>query len=223
VTLAVTADLRRRFGLRDLEPITETTMTDDRLALIELVENQADSDLVREMLAFAAERIMETEVEARTGAAKGTRSAMREVQRNGYRDRDWDTRAGRIALEIPKLRKGSYFPSFLEPRRTAEKALVAVIQEAYVHGVSTRSGAAKAVLESLVPSPEPKGAPMPRRPHQGVSGILAGSSKRPLVGLRFRGVQGRFADARRPVSSRAISRSVQTTIHAGVTPRVPDC
>ena len=64
---------------------------------------------------------------------------MREVQRNGYRDRDWDTRAGRIALEIPKLRKGSYFPSFLEPRRTAEKALVAVIQEAYVHGVSTRS------------------------------------------------------------------------------------
>jgi len=60
-------------------------------------------------------------------------------QRNGYRDRDWDTRAGRIALEIPKLRKGSYFPSFLEPRRTAEKALVAVIQEACVHGVSTRS------------------------------------------------------------------------------------
>ena len=91
------------------------------------------------MLAFAAGRIMEAEVEARTGAAKGARTPMREVQRNGYRDRDWDTRAGRIALEIPKLRKGSYFPSFLEPRRTAEKALVAVIQEAYVHGVSTRS------------------------------------------------------------------------------------
>ncbi|MCB1328537.1 MAG: IS256 family transposase [Maritimibacter sp.] len=114
-------------------------MTDDRMALIELVEKQADCDLVREMLAFAADRIMETEVEARTGAAKGARSPMREVQRNGYRARDWDTRAGRIALEIPKLRKGSYFPSFLEPRRTAEKALVAVIQEAYVHGVSTRS------------------------------------------------------------------------------------
>jgi len=64
---------------------------------------------------------------------------MREVQRNGYRARDWDTRAGRIALEIPKLRKGSYLPSFLEPRRTAEKALVAVIQEAYVQGISTRS------------------------------------------------------------------------------------
>ncbi|MBN9678882.1 transposase, partial [Salipiger bermudensis] len=114
-------------------------MTDDRMTLIELVEKQADGDLVREMLAFAAERIMEVEVEARTGAAKGARSPLREVQRNGYRDRDWDTRAGRIALEIPRLRKGSYLPSFLEPRRTAEKALVAVIQEAYVHGVSTRS------------------------------------------------------------------------------------
>ena len=70
---------------------------------------------------------------------KGARSPFREVQRNGYRERDWDTRAGRITLEIPKLRKGSYLPSFPEPRRTAEKALVAVIQEAYVHGVSTRS------------------------------------------------------------------------------------
>jgi len=139
VTLAATADLRKRFGLRDLKPETETTMTEERMALIELVEKQADGDLVREMLAFAAERIMEAEVEARTGAARGARTPMREVQRNGYRDRDWDTRAGRIALEIPKLRKGSYFPSFLEPRRTAEKALVAVIQEAYVHGVSTRS------------------------------------------------------------------------------------
>ena len=82
-------------------------MTEERMALIELVEKQADGDLVREMLAFAAERIMEAEVEVRTGAAKGARSSMREAQRNGYRDRDWDTRAGRIALEIPKLRKGS--------------------------------------------------------------------------------------------------------------------
>lgn len=71
-------------------------MTDERMTLLELVEQQADGDLVREMLAFAAERIMEAEVEARTGAAKGTRSPLREVQRNGYRDRDWDTRAGRI-------------------------------------------------------------------------------------------------------------------------------
>jgi len=139
VTLAATVDLRQRFGLQHSKPKTEMTMTDERMALLELVEQQADGDLVREMLAFAADRIMEAEVETRTGAAKGARSPLREVQRNGYRDRDWDTRAGRIALEIPKLRKGSYLPSFIEPRRTAEKALVAVIQEAYVHGVSTRS------------------------------------------------------------------------------------
>ncbi len=109
------------------------------MALLELVEKSADADLVREMLAFAAERIMEAEVEAVAGAAKGARSALREAQRNGYRARDWDTRAGRIELAIPRLRKGSYFPSFLEPRRTAEKALVAVVQEAYVHGISTRA------------------------------------------------------------------------------------
>ena len=114
-------------------------MTDERMALIELIENQADTDLVRDMLSFAADKIMEVEVEARTGAAKGVRSPLREAHRNGYRARDWDTRAGRIELAIPKLRKGSYLPSFLEPRRTAEKALVAVIQEAYVHGISTRS------------------------------------------------------------------------------------
>lgn len=114
-------------------------MTDDRMALVELIEQGADSDLVREMLAFAAERMMDMEIEARTGAPSGTRSPARLTHRNGYRERCWDTRAGRIDLAIPKLRKGSYFPSFLEPRRTAEKALAAVIQEAYVHGVSTRS------------------------------------------------------------------------------------
>jgi putative transposase len=94
---------------------------------------------VRELLAFAAERMMELEVEAKTGAALGARSSARCTHRNGYRERAWETRAGRIDLAIPKLRKGSYFPSFLEPRRTAEKALTAVIQEAYVHGISTRA------------------------------------------------------------------------------------
>lgn len=114
-------------------------MTDERMTLIELVEKDADNDLVREMLAFAAERLMEMEVEAATGAPKGVPSPVRSVQRNGYRSRGWETRAGRIDLAIPRLRRGSYFPSFLEPRRTAEKALVAVIQEAYVQGISTRS------------------------------------------------------------------------------------
>jgi putative transposase len=114
-------------------------MTDERMTLIELVEKGADNDLVREMLAFAAERLMEMEVEAATGAPKGVPSPQRSVQRNGYRPRGWETRAGRIDLAIPKLRRGSCFPSFLEPRRTAGKALVAVIQEAYVQGISTRS------------------------------------------------------------------------------------
>src|SRR3712207_4448705 len=115
------------------------TMTHERMALIELIEKGADADLVRELLAFAAERLMELEVESKTGVPAGVRSADRLTQRNGYRERGWDTRAGRIDLCIPKLRKGSYFPSFLQPRRTAEKALTAVIQEAYVHGISTRA------------------------------------------------------------------------------------
>ena len=103
-------------------------MTDDRMALLELIEKSADADLVRDMLGFAAERLMEAEVQARTGAAHGARDPARQVQRNGYRGRAWESRAGRIELAIPRLRRGSYFPSFLEPRRTAEKALTAVIQ-----------------------------------------------------------------------------------------------
>ncbi len=94
---------------------------------------------MRDLLGYAAERMMELEVEARTGAPIGQRSSDRLTQRNGYRERAWETRAGRIDLAIPKLRKGSDLPSFLEPRRTAEKALTAVIQEASVHGVSTRA------------------------------------------------------------------------------------
>jgi putative transposase len=114
-------------------------MTDERMALLELLEKGADADLIRELLSYASERLMEAEVDRLTGAAARVRSPDRTNHRNGYRERGWETRVGRIDLAIPKLRKGSYFPAFLEPRRTAEKALTAVIQEAYVHGVSTRS------------------------------------------------------------------------------------
>ena len=114
-------------------------MTDEMMTLRALLEKSSDAELLREMIGFTAQRLMELEVERVTGAALGERSPDRINQRNGYRDRSWETRAGTVELRIPKLRKGSYFPGFLEPRRMAEKALTAVVQEAYVHGVSTRS------------------------------------------------------------------------------------
>src|SRR5688572_30942151 len=114
-------------------------MTIDRMTLKAPIEKGSDDDLLKEMMAYVANRMMDLEVESLTGAAHGERSPARTNHRNGYRERAWETRAGTVELEIPKLRKGSYFPAFLEPRRASEKALTAVIQEAYVHGVSTRS------------------------------------------------------------------------------------
>lgn len=114
-------------------------MTDETMALRALLEKTSDAEFLRELLGFGAQRLMELEVEGRCGASYGERNAERINQRNGYRDREWQTRVGAVELRIPKLRKGSYYPGFLEPRRTAEKALTAVIQEAYVQGISTRS------------------------------------------------------------------------------------
>ena len=114
-------------------------MTKATMALTELAEKGPDVDVLRQMIQFVAQRLMDLDVETLCGAGYDVKSTERANSRNGYRDRLWDTRAGGIDLKIPKLRSGSYFPPFLEPRRTAEKALAAVIQEAYVQGISTRS------------------------------------------------------------------------------------
>jgi transposase-like protein len=114
-------------------------MTIDNMDLKALFEKAPDADFLREMIEVISNRLMQMEVESLTGAGHGERSAARTNQRNGYRERTWETRVGSVEFAIPKLRKGSYFPAFLEPRRTSEKALTAVIQEAYVQGVSTRS------------------------------------------------------------------------------------
>ena len=114
-------------------------MTVDRLLLSKLLEKGSDADLLKEMMQATLNAMMDLDVESRTNAAFGERSGERLNSRNGYRQRPFDTTVGTLDLAIPKLRKGTYFPPFLEARRTADKALIAVIQEAYVHGVSTRS------------------------------------------------------------------------------------
>jgi putative transposase len=111
-------------------------MTAAQLANKLLVDEHPD--VLRESAAWMAAELMEAEVAAQIGAELGQRTPERVAQRNGYRPRTWDTRVGELELAIPRLRQGSYFPSFLEPRRRAEQALVAVVQEAYVNGVSTR-------------------------------------------------------------------------------------
>jgi transposase-like protein len=98
-------------------------MTDDKIALRELLEKSPDATFLREMVGFAANRLMELETETLCGAAHGAPSEARRNQRNGYRGRDWETRAGTVELRIPKLRRGSYFPGFLEPRRPAVPCL----------------------------------------------------------------------------------------------------
>ena len=113
-------------------------MTEDRLPLAELLAKAGDGDFLRSVAEAVVQLLMETDVDGLIGAGRHERSGERTTYRNGYRDRSLDTRLGSLQLRIPKLRQGSYFPPFLEPRKTTEKALVAVIQEAWIGGVSTR-------------------------------------------------------------------------------------
>ena len=158
-------------------------MAESSLSLDELVRKlmgDEHADVLRESLAWFVRELMEAEVSAQIGAGLNERSPERTAHRNGYRERAWQTRAGEIELAIPRLRAGSYFPSFLEPRSRSEQALVAVIQEAYVNGVSTRK------VERLVTQ-------------LGLAGISRSAVSRLCVGLdeqvrlfRERPLEGRY-------------------------------
>src|SRR5918995_2124317 len=117
---------------------TEDPMTEDRMALVELLQKSGEGDFLRAVAEAVLQMLMEADAEGLIGAGRHERSPERLNWRNGYRERTLDTRLGSLQLRIPKLRQGSYFPPFLEPRKMAEKALVAVIQEAWIGGVSTR-------------------------------------------------------------------------------------
>ena len=113
-------------------------MTEDRLPLAELLAKAGDGDFLCNVAEAVVQLLMEADVEGVIGAGRHERTLDRATYRNGYRNRSLDTRLGSLQLRIPKLRQGSYFPPFLEPRKLTEKALVAVIQEAWISGVSTR-------------------------------------------------------------------------------------
>src|SRR5687768_352874 len=113
----------------------------DRMTIAEVVREvlrDEHADVIRESVRAVAQELMEGEISELIGAERGERTEDRATHRNGYRPRRWDTRAGEIELQIPKIRQGSYFPSFLQPRKRSEQALVSVVQQAYVCGVSTR-------------------------------------------------------------------------------------
>jgi putative transposase len=124
-------------------------MAEEKMALLDVLRKgeEPDGDVLVEGLRWLLHELMDAEVSAQIGAGRYERSSERTTQRNGYRSRPWDTRLGTLDLAIPKLRQGSYFPSWLEPRRRAEQALVAVVAEAYVQGVSTRK--VEALVQSL--------------------------------------------------------------------------
>ncbi len=126
-------------------------MAQDRMPLLEQLrkgeEPAAREDFLADAVRTFVQALMDAEVSAQIGAAKHERAEERTTYRNGYRSRAWDTRVGTLELQIPKLRSGSYFPTWLEPRRRAEQALVAVVAEAYVQGVSTRK--VEALVQTL--------------------------------------------------------------------------
>jgi transposase-like protein len=152
-------------------------MTADEVVSQLLSEEHAD--FLRESLRWMVEQLMEAEVSELVGAAHGERTPARATHRNGYRPRRWDTRAGELELQIPKLRRGSYFPSFLEPRRRSEQALLNVVQQAYVCGVSTRK------VDQLVES-------LGLRISRSEVSRIAGGLDEQVEAFRLRPLEGRY-------------------------------
>ena len=163
-------------------------MTEDRMALVELLQKSGDGDFLRSVAEAVLQILMEADVEGLIGAARHERSAERLNYRNGYRDRTFDTRLGPLSLRIPKLRQGSYFPPFLEPRKIAEKALVSVIQEAWIGGVSTRR------VDNLV---QAMGSAVSRRARSPSSAKTSMSGSQPSWSGRSR-ANGRTCGSTRP-------------------------
>src|SRR5487761_2236488 len=124
--------------LRGFTRTDEDPMTEDRLPLADLLAKAGDGDFLRSVAEAVVQLLMEADVEGLIGAGRHERTGVRQTYRNGYRDRYLDTRLGNLQLRIPKLRQGSYFPPFLKPRKTPEKALIAVTKEAWVAGVWPR-------------------------------------------------------------------------------------
>ena len=160
-------------------------MAKDRMDVLELLRKRGvdgDVDFLREALRVLVDGIMDAEVSAQIGAEYGERTPDRVTHRNGYRARAWDTRVGTMDLHIPKIREGSYFPTLLEPRRRSERALLAVIQQAYVEGVSTRRVDDLSKALGLRRHIEEPGVP-----HPGL--VLWLSAKLPLLGRGLVGGQ----------------------------------
>jgi len=154
----------------------------DRMTILEVVREvlrDEHADVIRESVRAVAQELMEAEVSELIGAARGERTEDRATHRNGYRSRRWDTRAGEIELQIPKIRQGSYFPSFLQPRKRSEQALVSVVQQAYVCGVSTRR------VDQLV---ESLGLRISRSEVSRISGLL----DEQVTAFRQRPLEGRY-------------------------------
>src|ERR671928_201870 len=157
-------------------------MTEDGLPLAELLQKAGDGDFLRTVAEAVLQLLMESDVEGLIGAGRYERSAERLNYRNGCRGRALDTRLGTLQLRVPKLRQGAYFPPFLEPRRVSEKALVAVIQEAWIGGAPTRRAGELGGAVGGRPAP-PRAGGAPRRPgRRGGAGGGRGGPRRPGAG-----------------------------------------